>query len=79
LLWGLFCLYSKDFDELRQQVARRPHPSLWHPQFIDTLNPTHHGTSSKVMPSLNHLCEQLLRVYQAFSLPLLYLILRKSP
>lgn len=49
-----------------------------HPQFIDTKTPCLSGTSSKIMLSVCHMCEQFLRVFQAFLLPLLHFILRKS-
>lgn len=51
-----------------------------HPQFIDTKTPCClSGTSSRVMPSVCHMCEQFLSIFQAFLFPLLHFILRKIP
>lgn len=78
---GSACLYPKDWmnSGSRLQGGIAPVPTV-HPQFIDTKTPSClSGTSYEVMPSVCHMCEQFLGVFQAFLFPLLHFILRKIP
>lgn len=75
-LGALPAFILRDWDELKQQIVWRFCPNVFYPSFIGTLNTAYPEDSPKVMSSLCDMYKQFLRVYQAFSSPLLHLILR---